>query len=100
LFGEQYALFFRKRVAGTNDFDLEGFFKINPGPGWRIKAFSVQSKQQFVAGHVLEPTTGMNLVPVFAQFPGNMDSAYVPVFIDHCLDKRQALGDKFAVSDE
>jgi hypothetical protein len=64
------------------------------------QAFSAQSQQQFVAGHVLEPATGMNLVPVFAQFPGNMDTAFVPVFIDHCLDKRQILGDKFAVSDE
>jgi hypothetical protein len=63
------------------------------------QAFSVQGQQQFPTGHVLEPAAGLNPVPIFAQLPGNMGPALVPVFIDHCLDDGQVLGGNFAVSD-
>jgi hypothetical protein len=64
------------------------------------QAFSVQGKQQFPAGHVLETATGLNPVPVFAKLPGNMGPALVPVLIDHSLDDGQVLGGNFAVSDD
>lgn len=64
------------------------------------QAFSVQSQKQFPAGHVLEAAAGLNPVPMFAQFPGNMGSSPAPVFIDHGLDDGQILGGNFAVSDD
>jgi hypothetical protein len=68
---------------------------------WIIdQTLSVQGKQQFPAGHVLEPAAGLNPVPMFAQLPGNMGPAPVPVFIYHGLDDGQILGRNFAVSDD
>jgi hypothetical protein len=64
------------------------------------QAFSVQGKQQFPAGHVLETAIGLNPVPVFAKLPGNMGSSPVLVLVNHCLDNGQIFGGNFAVSDD
>jgi len=37
---------------------------------------------------------------MFAQLPGNMGPALVPVLVDHCLNDWQILGGDFAVSDD
>jgi hypothetical protein len=64
------------------------------------QALSIESQQQFPAGHVLKPAAGLNPVPMFAKFLGNMGPAPVPVFIDHGLDDGQVFGGNFAVSDD
>lgn len=63
------------------------------------KAFSMKREEKFPTGHVLESAAGLNPVPIFTQFPGNMGPAPVPVFTDHCLDDGQVLSGNFAVSD-
>jgi hypothetical protein len=64
------------------------------------QTLSVKRQKEFPAGHVLEPTAGLNPVPVSAKLPGNMGPAPVPVFIDHCLNNGQVIGGNFAVSDD
>jgi hypothetical protein len=71
-------------------------------PGRRIinQAFSVKGQKKLPAGHIFKAAAGLNPVPVFAQFPGNMSPAPVPVFIDQFLDNGQIFGGNFAVSYE
>lgn len=59
------------------------------------QTFSMQGQQHFPAGHIFEAAAGLNPVPLFAQFPGNMSPASVPVFMDQGLNKGQVFGGNF-----
>jgi hypothetical protein len=64
------------------------------------QAFAVKSQQQFPADNVLESAAGLNPVPMFAQFPGNMGPALFAMFTDRRLDDERVIRGNFAVSDD
>jgi len=83
-----------------NDFDNFSFIRAyNFGRRIIQQAFSMQGQKEFSAGHVFESSIGLNPVPLFAQFHGNMGPASVPVFMNYGLNNVQVFGGDFAVSD-
>jgi hypothetical protein len=47
----------------------------------------LQGEQYLPAGHVFQPTIGLDPVPPLAEFSGNVGAAGVPMLIDNGLDK-------------
>ena len=62
-------------------------------------ALTHQGNQYLPAGHVLQPSVGLEPLPSLTKYLGNVGAAAVPMFMDNVLDKRNVCVGNSAFSD-
>ncbi len=62
-------------------------------------ALTLQGNQYLPAGHVLQPSVGLDPLPSLTKYLGNVGAAAVPMFMDNVLDKRNVFVGNSAFSD-
>ena len=62
-------------------------------------ALTHQGNQYLPAGHVLQPSVGLDPLPSLTKYLGNVGAAAIPMFMDNVLDKRNVVVGNSAFSD-